>query len=290
MRIITVSDLHIGKKSLGNFGINIAKSLSQIDGDVLYFGGDLAEPNKEVPQKGWDNFKQGLELLAKSPALTKVFTLGNNDLEQLQYSKLTEHYDELRQLIGEFGFHLLDYAPNIVNNVAFVGNVGWYDGSLWWKFKGDPKGYPNDFKIIRETAHTYFREIEFRNKLPDNLTSELFYQHCKNRLTKHLDEMHSNESVDAVVLGVHFVPDKSFVKGDNPKYAFLNWYMGAEAHANHYQRDKVVLGFTGHTHRSDVRQVGRLNVHNLSGLEQPRVFDLKRVDVGSYEVKKVLDY
>lgn len=297
MRIVTLSDLHVGKESWRNFGVEKAEAVAGIEADVLYFGGDLAEPDKEFPQQGWDNFRRGLELLARSPASTKVFTLGNNDLEQLQEARLTEHYDEMSERVSEYGFHLLDRAPLIVGDIAFVGNVGWYNGSLWWKYEGETPAnldskkasgeYPNDPETIGQEARGYFRETEFAGKLPEGLTSELFYQHCRDRLSKHLDEVHSDTGVEAVILGMHFVPDKSFVKGDNPKYAFLNWYMGAEAHADHYQRGKVVLGFTGHTHRSDVRTVGRLDVHNLSGLEQPRVFEIHKNEQGIYEAKKV---
>ena len=286
MRIVTVSDLHIGKESWGDFGIRKSQDVAKIDTDVLYFGGDLAEPNKKNPQIGWENFRRGLELLSKSSAQIKIFTLGNNDLEQLRNSRLTEHYNEMRECVGEYSFHLLDDTPLVVGDVAFVGNVGWYDGTLWWKFLGKTN-FPNDADRIRQDSERYFREQEFPGKLVDNLTSVSFYQHCRCRLTKDLDEAHSNDSVKAVVLGIHFVPSKSFLRGDNPQFSFLNWYMGAEAHADHYQREKVILGFTGHTHHSDVRTVGNLDVHNLSGLEQPRVFEVQKNASGIYETRKV---
>ncbi len=284
MKIVTVSDLHIGKDSWGRFGLEKAAAAAEIEADVLYFGGDLAEPDKDDPQKGWKCFKQGLELLARSSAKKKLFTLGNNDLEQLQKAKLTEHYEEMRTRVNEYGFHLLDDTPSVIGNIAFVGNVGWYNGSLWWKFP-EKTDFPNDKEQIKREAQRYFCEQEFAGKLPEGFTPDHFYEHCRERLIKHLDEVHANGNVEAVVLGIHFVPTKHFVKGDNPEFAFLNWYMGAEEHAEHYQREKVVLGFTGHTHRSDVRTVGKLDVYNLSGPKQPRVFEVYKNEHGIYEVK-----
>ena len=269
--------------------MNTLREVSRLDADVLYFGGDLAEPDHDTPQRGWDRFERGLEMLAASPAPVKLFTLGNNDLEQIRNSFVSEHYDEMASRVGAYGFSLLDAVPKVVGDVAFVGNVGWYDGTLWTKHcMDDVFGYPNDPAAIRARATAYFCGQEFKGRLLKNYSPDDLFAHCTERLSNHLDAVHADTAVSAVVLGVHFVPSTQFVMGDTPKFAYLNWYMGSQAHAEHYLREKVVLGFTGHTHRSDAWSVGLLKVHNVSGPKQPRLFELEKSSDGLYVAKTVL--
>jgi len=51
MRILCVSDLHFGKSSWGDFGYKVLHKAREIaeagEVDVLYFGGDMAEPCTE---------------------------------------------------------------------------------------------------------------------------------------------------------------------------------------------------------------------------------------------------
>ncbi|MFH1401142.1 MAG: metallophosphoesterase [Nanoarchaeota archaeon] len=280
MRLIGVSDLHIGRDGWNDFGIRTARAAAAIDADILYFVGDLAEPNNTSPRLGWERFEQGLEALARSSAPTKLFTLGNNDLEHPFTHRLTEHYTEIQEYLGAYGFRLLDDSPVIVDGIAFVGNIGWYDGTLWQPYDGQTR-YPNDAVQMRATAEHHFHKTH--QGRTDQLTTALFSAHCHDRLTRHLDQIDAD--VEAIVLGTHFVPHTSFVTCDDPRYTYLNWYMGSEGHAAHYQRERVILGLTGHTHRSDTRRISRTDVHNLSGPRQPRVFDIQRID-GNHTVAR----
>ncbi len=280
MRIATLSDLHLGKKSWKNFAqrkIKEVVSLKEID--VLYFGGDLAEPDKENPERGWDNFKRGLELLAASSAPVKLFTLGNNDLEQLQDAVLTDHYGEMKRRVGEYGFHLLEDGPFIHEEIAFVGNVGWSDGTLWTPFAGKTT-FPNSVETIRTRENLYFNGLT--RKQAEDLTSIDFYNHCRTRIKRDLDRVEKNDNVWGVIVGIHFVPDKSFVRSSSSKFNYRNWYMGAEGHAEHYQRRKVIGGFTGHTHRSGMERIGKCDVYNISGDQQPQIFEIRKRE-GKYD-------
>ncbi len=273
MKIATLSDLHLGKKSWNNFGQQKIKEVVSLkDVDVLYFGGDLAEPDKENPERGWQLFQQGLESLAACSAPVKLFTLGNNDLEQLQDSALTEHYGEMKKRVGEYGFHLLDDEPFTHDGIAFVGNVGWSDGTLWTPFAGKTL-FPNSVEMIRAKENNYFNGLT--TKQIEGLTSIEFYRHCRKRIKRDLDSMEKNDTVQGIVVGIHFVPDKSFIVSESYKFNYLNWYMGAEGHAENYQHEKVIGGFTGHTHRSGMQRIGKCNIHNVSGAQQPQIFQIR---------------
>lgn len=267
MIITGVSDLHIGKWNR----IKHAEEAAATPGDILYFGGDLAEIDYRKPEEGWRRFEEGLEILAGSPAEVKLFTLGNNDLEQLRESKLCGHYREMQERVGKYGFHLLDKTPFVYKGIAFVGNVGWFDGSTWTKSKFD-SDYPNTVKEIEESENKWFEE---RYEIPDGLTSLDFYRHCRGRLKNQLKYIIDDASVKKIVVGIHFVPSKDFVlTGVNARYDYLNWYMGSEEYGELFECEKVVLGLTGHTHRSEVRKVGGVDVHNISGDEQPVVLEI----------------
>ena len=206
MKIATLSDLHLGKKSWNNFGQRKMEEVVALkDINVLYFGVDLAEPDKENPEKGWDLFRQSLELMAASPAQVKLFTLGNNDLEQLQDAALTDHYAEMKKRVGEYGFHLLDDGPFIHEEIAFVGNVGLSDGTLWTPFAGKTT-FPNSVETIRTRENLYFNRLT--RKRAECLTSIDFYNHCKTRIERDLDNVEKNDTARGVIVGIHFVPDK----------------------------------------------------------------------------------
>jgi hypothetical protein len=277
LKIVAISDLHIGKEEWGNFGIEKAKVASGIsDVDVLYFGGDLSEQIE-----GDAGFERGLEILAASPARVKLFTLGNNDLEHISSSALTNHYEEFSKKIGAFGFHLLDSKPFLLGKLAFVGNVGWYDGSLWTKFLGKTN-FVNSEDAIKEAVENYFKNEQFKGKLPGGLSSEGFYQHCRSRIEEHMALVDKNPDISSVIVGTHFVPSKDFILADNPRFAFLNWCMGAEGLVNHYGHPKVIVGFTGHTHRSELHLVRSVPVYNISGQKQPRILELELMQNGKY--------
>jgi Icc-related predicted phosphoesterase len=78
----------------------------------------------------------------------------------------------------------------------------------------------------------------------------------------------ADDCIDSIVLGMHFVPSKSFIQATNSKEALFNWARGSEKLAEHYQREKVVLGLTGHTHRSDNHLVGNRRVYNVSATNE----------------------
>jgi predicted phosphodiesterase len=136
MRVVALSDLHIAKEGYEESIERIRETLSTIEADVLYFGGDLSESNHNDPVESFHNFEEGLEVLASSPAKKKLFVAGNNDLESLQLAPIGGHYTEIANRIRHYGFELLDNTPVIIDNIGFLGNIGWYDGSLWKKFKG----------------------------------------------------------------------------------------------------------------------------------------------------------
>ena len=158
----------------------------------------------------------------------------------------------MAQLCGQYSFHLLDKSPVVIGDVGFVGNCGWYDGSLFETGHYRPA-------LSRSRAEEASAE-RFRNLNP-RCTEQEFFDHCIERAHSHIDQLHGKR----IVLGIHHVPSPDFVfYGKSAEFDKRNYWMGSTRLAQLYQHPAVVLGLTGHTHRSDNHMVGAKRVYNIS--------------------------
>lgn len=157
----------------------------------------------------------------------------------------------MRWRLSQFGFHVLDYQPLVIDNIGFVGNSCWYDGSLFREPKNPAKEFPANFEEAMSRAVKHFQEKEFWGEIPNGLTPQGFFRYTYDRVKKHFEDVVSN-GVKKVVLGIHHVPHPDFVLyGKSPKYDYLNLFMGSEKLMELYHRQEVILKFTAHTHRDD---------------------------------------
>lgn len=247
MRIIAFSDQHYDNRRNIERNIAISKSICEIGGDVLLFGGDMGETPEQI--------MLGFAALERFPG-RKLWYLGNNDLEALTKSQLGSHHEELAKLGERYGFHLLDKSPILVDIVGFVGSVGWYDGSLFNKPDYTPLA---DRAEIMRDSQLWFPQFH----PPQGMTEEMFFDATLQRCKSQLDEI--AQQTQRIVLGIHHVPSHDFVlHGASPQYDKRNYWMGSTKLGDLYQHPAVVLGLTGHTHRSDTHLVGQKYVHNIS--------------------------
>jgi len=267
--VIGLSDLHFGKAGWNTFPQScIDKAQASVDhATVLYYGGDLCEPDPADPL---GKLREALRGLSNIPADVRLFVAGNNDLQCLR-GPLESYAEELSELLSEYGFHVLDERPKVVGNVAFVGNIGWYDGSLWRSGGGTREQ-------VFEKAEAYFRMC-YGHRAP-GWSSSQFFKLCQARIRAHLTSVLADPRVEQVVLGTHFVPSSRFcLYGNSERYDYLNFFMGYDAaRQGYFRHEKIVLGFTGHTHRPAVHDVDGTTVHNLSGVGQPSLFTLSQRD------------
>lgn len=273
LRVLTLSDLHFGLKSWGTFGEEkVAKALKEAEAacpDVLLFGGDLA--NRAEEPDPLRNLRYGLEKISSIPAKHRIFVCGNNDLECLS-RPVSEYIRELNSIVGPYGFGLLDKGSYRIGNVVFLGGIGWYNGTLWKPSEGYQTPGLSTREQVQKAAEEYWYEDEFKGRT--NRTPDGFFRWVQ-------DLMEANMSIvrkeDRVVLCTHFAPSPDFVLyGDSPKYDYLNWFQGSDQTrpGTLYHDPRVVMGFCGHTHRSDSHRVGATTVHNISGPDQPRWFSV----------------
>ncbi|MFN3200484.1 MAG: metallophosphoesterase [Bradymonadia bacterium] len=276
--IMTLSDLHHGK--WGTWAADTIKQAIETahreSPDVLLLGGDLAEPS---PDHRFQD--EVLNLLAEIPVKEKLWVVGNNDLEDLE-GPISGYAAEAQLLAAPFGIHVLDHAPAIVDGVAFLGNLGWFDGSLWGKtpILADPSGdTPRTFAEAREMADAWTRSELGEARM--DISSQALFDLCQATLKAQFDEI-SNQ-VDDVVLMTHTAPDaRMCLYGHSAKYDFLNFYMGWDASLPSAQghwmthTPSLKLRLCGHTHRfkTVLDPTWHAPLINVSGQGQPRIFEV----------------
>ncbi|HAA59186.1 MAG TPA: hypothetical protein DCE42_30845 [Myxococcales bacterium] len=268
MRICCVSDLHMER---GVSAQERADLVASQEADVLLIGGDLADEREA--------FEEGLKRLSAFRG-KKLFFLGNNDLELLEDNKLTEdHEEELKGLLDVYDFHLLDHAPLVLEDVGFVGNCGWFDGSLYVPLEGHPSRFdaPNDMEMARRRATYYFQERLFPTLLPASFTPFDFFEYTYERLQAHLQECTEHPDVEKIVLGIHHVPSRDFLRvGTDPWRNYLDFCMGSSRYQSLIAHPKVVLSVVGHTHRPARFDIEETPVYNVSSTREIpfRIFDI----------------
>jgi Icc-related predicted phosphoesterase len=254
VKLIALSDLHLEHEQRRAYASLVAQDVCLRNASVLLIGGDIGETREQLCA--------GLRMFSRFPG-RRLMYLGNNDL-QTTHSLLTTGYDELSQLVEDHGFELLDANPVVIGNVGFVGNCGWYDGSLFETHDYKPK---IEKSLVQQESAVRFQKLQIQ------CTEQEFLDHCIARMTMHIDSIRK----ERVVLGIHHVPSSDFVLyGASDNYDLRNYWMGSTRLAKLYQHPSIVLGLTGHTHRSDHHLVGKQIVYNISSSTHApwQVFDI----------------
>lgn len=281
MRIIATSDLHVGDKGkINERRLAIAQEIAEQGGDVLLFGGDMAD--------SLEHFLLGFETLSHFKG-QKLCYLGNNDLECLDPNashKLgIDHEVWFQDKLAEFGFSVLDHAPVVYQSVAFIGNSGWYDGTLWrpspsYKFGTkepfDPTGKNKATRGEMSGEYDIWLRSHFGSSLPDLKsllppvkTHDFLTDRSCRQLDKAWREIRASETspeITSIVVGIHHIASPDFLKyAANPKFDNYNFGMGSTRLAEFYSRDeRIRLALCGHTHRDDAHIIGDRVVQNIS--------------------------
>ena len=278
MKLLAISDLHIGKQGWGGFGDQVllkAQELAkEVPVDAVVFCGDLVDPDAApLLQDRVLLLQDALQRLKHIKAREHLWVLGNNDLACLMTptSPLSQMSALFFGVGAHYGVHVLDWVPRILDDVAFVGNFGAFDCSLW---------RPSQ---IYSPHHPPTKEEVLRTTFPKELTigADLGCQeHFAIRqatLHDHIREVEQTYPDKKLVVVTHTVPTPEFVVyGATPAYDHQNAWMGWDDNMSSrpiHTVPSLVLQLCGHTHRS-----GRLDrsapLVNVSGQDQPHIFDI----------------
>lgn len=133
MKILALADLHVYRYVLHDLEIEIHDLVSKYNPDIIIIAGDLCE------NEGWRSIRSLFYESLNNLGIPVIFCLGNHDF----YGHIIDEALEFTKSLvkDKRNLHCLDVQNYVdVENIRFVGNVLWYDGSLSFK--------PWDGKII----------------------------------------------------------------------------------------------------------------------------------------------
>jgi predicted phosphodiesterase len=246
------------------------------------------------------------------PLLTEVFSTlraaapvciyvpGNHELWSRDASTAALYERALPRLCEEHGWHYLDGGPVVVDGVAVVGNIGWYDYSLTDRtlFAEFPVALGGEIlKAMRnkpcntvplgsitneqlaekhlvivpppEMAAAGFSPALLRwndaRWVRLGVSDAVFAADCARRLKEHLAQ--AENLAERIVVATHTAPfGRALGAPTNPVEALCRAYQGAEVLGETFLGNKkVVLSLFGHRHRPGVHQVEHLTVINVTG-------------------------
>lgn len=267
MKLMVISDTHLGHPGWGSFGLDVfdrAMEMARSNTvDVVLHCGDLVEPSNASM-----TLMFGLHKLTQIPAKRHLWVAGNNDIEMVRsHCHLKSYHKFLNDHVANaYGVWLLDYDTCIIDGVGFAGGFAAYDTSLW----RPPTTHTDKFPMDRVSME---RDVRAGVRTATGTDVDDFFQHCQGRLHSHIDFL-TSAKVRKVVVATHTVPTGDMLMyGKAPSYDFQNAWMGwddAKSAKPIAQTPNLAYHFCGHVHRS--YNFG--NVINVSGPNQPLLFDI----------------
>lgn len=203
--------------------------------DVFIHAGDLVGLGKK-------KIEFALELFT-FPDCVHLAVPGNHDL-WLPTGDSFSYYKALPSLYAEFGYHLLDGGPYLCGDVAFVGNIAWYDYSF------APAQLPPSKACSYEHKRLDGRVI-WNDKMFVRLgmSDAEFNAYLLERLREDLAGL--PQEVRRVIAVTHHVgfAEMASHKPDNRTWNFCSAFLGSQALGELLCAEpRITHHFCGHTH------------------------------------------
>ena len=152
-------------------------------------------------------------------------------------------------LVRDLGCVALMLEPYVLNDVGFVGSIGWYD----YTYAPDYLGLKIEDFRKKEYGFSVWMD-KFFAKFP--FSDEEFTFILVNRLEEDIRKIY--DKVNVIVAVFHHVPFRKMVKYKlKPGWDYFSTFMGSEAFGYLLTRfkDKVKLALHGHAHEGSRRCV-----------------------------------
>jgi len=263
LRILASSDLHYNLPRSRPGVRDLAKQVAHRGADVLVLAGDIAGTKLS-------DFAEALELFEPFKN-QKLLVAGNHDLwvdaDGDSHSKWAE---ELPELAKQYDFRMLDCGELIVDDVAFVGNVGWYD----YTFRRDDLAIPMRFYeakigpgfaaatpelefLLEPRSELQRRHFRITTAWQDGRYVDLPFGDVEftDRLIGRLEEqlVRAANKVDKIVSVIHHLPHRELVRYRGEiSWDFAAAFLGSPRFSQVLGGyDQVRLCLSGHSHRAD---------------------------------------
>ncbi len=263
LTLAVTADLHWGLRSTVDEATRqLVDDLRRRPPDVLILAGDLG---------AGEDFPRCLQLFEHIPG-QKAFVPGNHDiwvtLDDERGDSWSVYQEWLPRVGGAHGFHYLDHAPLILpqHHLAIVGNMNWYDGTWVDLARWEP---PDDF-------HERLRDMRFsRGRHNDarfvrwHLTHEQFTQYAITTLESHIET--ALRQVSHLVVVTHHpafrelnFPNDGPITLDGMLWQAFSGNRSLERLLERFA-DRIVVVFSGHTHRARQGRLGAIEGYNIGG-------------------------
>ena len=189
----------------------------------------------------------------------------------------------VKKILHTYGFHYLDQGPKIIQNVGFVGNIGWYD----YTFRIPEKKLHqqqiikqgkliDDFKFLddsdyacKEVHYTdgdrdYFTAWNDREFIRWQFTDKQFLQYCLTKLEEQVGLIY--DDVNCIVSATHHLPFENLIYDrENVGFMYGRAFMGSKKIGELLLKyPKVKISISGHSHFPMEKVNGSIRCYNVS--------------------------
>lgn len=246
MRIAAVSDIHVRNDGSDQRLLEaIRDRVESLSPDVFIIAGDISDKLRIL--------SDSLEILYQ-PDCKNLYVAGNHDIwfeEDTEIGSLEKYSNKIGEVCEKNNFIHLPDSPYIVDKMAFVGSIGWYDYSLRRQDLQIPDKAYQDKEYKGEVWFDLF-SVDWEFTDPE--ATELFNQKIE------YDLVNLPRNIERVVFVSHHIPfrELSHYKGRLP-WDFFSAFMGAESTGETLQKDsRVFLSISGHSHVRKRAKIGDL--------------------------------
>ncbi len=262
MRILASSDLHYNIPRSRKPTRELAQQIISQQADVLIIAGDIAGYDT-------DRFARALDLFSEFKGI-KLLVPGNHDLWVNNGVNSFEKWKNiLPEIARKYGFVMLDGNPQIIGDIGFVGNVGWYDYSFrdktlnvplqFYKAKIGPGRalYNNqlaEFDINPENLEDTHKAITSiwndRNFVKLPFSDEEFTELLASQLKDDIEKI-ANKCKHIIAITHHLPTRKLVWYRGQPNWDFAAAFLGSQKFSDIIaDYENIIYHISGHNHKS----------------------------------------
>ena len=284
MKILIVSDTHYPDLEHEGMRNKLFKVLKRGIYDVLIIAGDVTASGLYAE---YERFFKILRKFSKDVIIAHVF--GNHEfwLSKSQKRKKLDSIKKVKRFCDvakAYDVVILDFEPLVLDDVGFVGNVGWYDYSFTINLPFNEEDYKRgtpyrDCVIVDKLKSYSFENIapEWHN---DAINVQLPFDN-KDFVSKNIEKLKKDikkikNKVEEVNVVFHHVPKRELINFSGDEFNdFFKAYDGSVRLGECVEEFKEVIGkvYFGHVH--DLNLKGKV----VNGVEYVCVYRSLRSEV-----------
>ena len=281
MRLLITADLHYNHPRSRRLADDLIDRINSEHADALVLVGDTAVGDGDHLERCLSRF------LFRGP---KLFIAGNHELWTRGEDSYQMFTHDLPQRVRDLGWHWLETEPFVIDDIAIVGSVGWYDFS----FSAESLGIPERFYAAKVSPGAARRFLEFAglfqpaDDIPASAneivarwndgkfvklhrSDAAFLKEILDRLQTQLEGLTAQREVVACI---HHLPFRALLPPPHSaQWDFVKAYLGSEKIGQLLlQFPNIRHLFCGHSHLAMKARVGQINAVNIGSGYRSKMF------------------